>query len=477
MTQTIAAPVAPARSRPRARGLLTILLLGQFMAILDVTIVNVAAPTLRADLHASGAGLQLVISGYTIAYAVLLITGARLGALAGHRRMFQAGLAMFTLASLACGLAPSTGLLIAFRVVQGAGAALMVPQVLSLIQRHYAGPARARALGVYGAVIACAAIAGQVLGGVLVSADLAGSGWRPAFLINVPVGVALFAVGRRLLPSDETPASAGNGRRLDLAGVLALAAAVLAFVLPLVLGHETGWPTWTWLSLGGSAVLGAVFAGLQRRVNAPLIPSRVLRAPGLLPAVTALLVAMATYAGFLFTLALHVQLGLGYRALPAGLVLVPGAVAFAVSSLNWRRFPPRWYPRLVVLGLVVGAAGYTGLSFTVRGGGGVGWGLELALTTFGLGFGAAFSPLIALALSRVPPADAADASGVLATVTQLGQVIGIATFGTLYLSVAGGPAHAGSAHAAAVTFAVLGAGAMLSGLLAMLQPGIARVRP
>src|SRR2546421_12598479 len=179
------------------------ILFGQFMAILDVSIVNVAEPTIPLDLPASGAALQLVVAGYRITYAVLLITGARLGDRLGHRRIFLLGLAIFTAASLACGLATSTGALIGFRLVQGAGAALVVPQVLSLIQRLFTGPARARAFGLYAAVIAGAAVIGQVAGGALVGADLGGTGWRPVFLVNVSIGGVLVVVAHRLLPADR----------------------------------------------------------------------------------------------------------------------------------------------------------------------------------------------------------------------------------------------------------------------------------
>src|SRR2546423_2598534 len=217
MTSTLDRP----RAAPRTRSsgvLLATILLGQFMAILDVTIVNVAVPTIRTDLHAGGAGLQLVVAGYTISYAVLLITGARLGDRLGHRRVFLAGLVVFTAASLACGLAGTTAALIGYRLVQGAGAALMVPQVLSLIQRHFTGADRARAFGIYGVVLAGGAVVGQVAGGALVGADVGGTGWRPVFLVNVPIAVLLVVLAARLLPADRGE----PGRRLDVPGVLTL---------------------------------------------------------------------------------------------------------------------------------------------------------------------------------------------------------------------------------------------------------------
>src|SRR5215469_2003676 len=190
--------------------MLVVLLSGQFMALLDVTIVNVAMPTIGRSLHASGAELQLVVAGYTVSYAMLLITGARMGDLYGRRRMFMAGVAVFTLASLTCGIAPSVGVLIAARFVQGAGAAAMMPQIMSVIQVRFQGAARARALSAYTAVLSSGAVAGQVIGGVLVTANLFGQAWRPVFLVNVPIGLALLALVPRVVPRDEPGSLAGG---------------------------------------------------------------------------------------------------------------------------------------------------------------------------------------------------------------------------------------------------------------------------
>ena len=426
---------APASSAPVRLGrLLTIILAGQFMAILDVSVVNVAAPTVRTDLHASGAGLQLVIAGYTIAYAVLLITGARLGDLFGHRAAFQAGLAVFTAGSLACGLAGNTGMLIGFRFVQGAGAALMVPQVMSLIQRNFTGAARARALSVYGAVLAGGSVVGQVVGGLLVSADLFGTGWRPVFLVNVPIGIALLAASARTLPGDRGE----QVRGLDLPGLVSLSAATLLFVVPLVHGHEEDRPQKGWLMLGGSVVVLALFVVAQRRAASPLIPGRVAGAPGMRAGLATIFLCMCTFGGFLFAVALHLQGGLGYSALKAGLFFIPGAGGFALSSLNWRRAPARWHRPMVPAGLIVAGLGYLGLATFTSGG----VGLEVAMGVCGIGLGAAFSPLLAIALTHVAVADAADASGLLVMTNQLGQVVGVATFGTLFLSVAPPTGHA-----------------------------------
>jgi len=188
------------RGTSRPGLILALILVGQFMALLDVAVVNVAAPSVQSELGSSGAALQLVVSGYTIAYAVLLITGARLGERSASAGSSWPGSACFTASSLACSLAPSTSALITFRIVQGAGAALMVPQVISLIQRTFVGPARVKALGAYTATLASGMVVGQVLGGVLVSADLFGTGWRAVFAINVPIGVLLMVLGLRSLP-------------------------------------------------------------------------------------------------------------------------------------------------------------------------------------------------------------------------------------------------------------------------------------
>ena len=244
--QTRPAPAPAAKPRPLGNGLmLAVLLLGQFMCIIDVLVVNVAMPSIAASLHASGASLQLVVGGYTISYAMLLITGARLGDRYGRRRTYLAGVLIFTTASLACALAPDGQALIGFRFIQGAGAAVLVPQIFSIIQLNFTGPARARALSAYAAVLSAGAVTGLVLGGVMVTADLFGTGWRPVFAINVPIGIVLAApCPAWSRPTKPRAAARRPDQRLDLAGLAAAACAVLLIVLPLVLGHEEGWPAW-----------------------------------------------------------------------------------------------------------------------------------------------------------------------------------------------------------------------------------------
>ncbi|MQY15641.1 putative multidrug resistance protein MdtD [Streptomyces sp. RB5] len=451
----------PRPGRPRLGWLLAIVLTGQFMALLDVFIVNVAAPTLAADLDASGSGLQMIIAGYTITYAVLLITGARLGGLLGHRRMFLAGLTVFTLASLACGLGQSTGQLIAFRLVQGAGAAVAIPQVLSLIQRNFTGAARVRALGAYSAVLATGAAAGQIAGGLLVSADLFGTGWRPVFLVNVPIGLALLVLGARLLPRDESHAGARAGNVLDRGGLVLLAAAVALVTVPLVLGEELGWPLWGWASLVGGLALAGVFAGyearLGRRGGAPLFPAHVLASGRMPVALVRTVLSMAVNAGFLFVLTLHLQSDLGYSAQRTGLTFVPTAFAFGVVGLTWQRLPRHWWPRLIPVGFALSAVSFAAVGLALRDGGGTGALFFAGCVGVGAGLGFAFNTNLTLALATVEPADAPHASGLLVTAAQLGLLLGVATVGTLYLhrldSVASSSAQWASALALAGTAA------------------------
>ncbi|GAA3198741.1 MFS transporter [Nonomuraea roseoviolacea] len=452
MTRTAVSPSTPAVQQPertRAGGLLlTVILVGQFLAILNVNIVNVATPTIRADLHSSGAGLQMIVAGYTIVYAVLLITGARVGDLFGYRNAFLSGLALFALTTLGSGLAPSTGWLVAFRLAQGAGAALMMPQVMTLIQRNYQGAARGRALGLWSAVISGGIVVGQALGGVLLGL---GAGWRIVFLVMVPIALLLLVVGMKVLPPD-----AGGARRagLDPAGLVTLSAAVLLFVVPLVLGRDLGWPLWGWISMGLSVVMFVVFVRVERWVTArggrPLVDASVLRAPGMRPGLGVLLFGPATWGAFLFTSALHLQGELHLTPLASGMMLVPCALAFALVGLGWPRLPARLQCRLVPFGYVVAAPAYVGLGLAAAGG--LPYAAMSALIGAGLGVQVAVTNL---ATEQVADEYAADASGALLTVMQLGQVIGVSTVGTLFVSLQGHASASMSTAAALAGLAVL----------------------
>ncbi|MCK2214602.1 MFS transporter [Actinomadura sp. ATCC 31491] len=447
-------PTKQPQERTRASGLLlAIILVGQFLAILNVNIVNVATPTIEADLHSSGAGLQMIVAGYTIVYAVLLITGARVGDLFGYRRAFLGGLAVFTLTTLAAGLAPSTGWLVAFRLVQGAGAAMMMPQVLTLIQRNYQGAARGRAIGLWSLTVSGGIVVGQALGGVLLGF---GAGWRIVFLVLVPVGALLLATGLKVLPADQ----GGGGTGLDPLGLVSLSAAVLLLVVPLMLGRELGWPVWGWISMGASVAVFGAFVWIERWVTArggrPLVDARVLRAPGMRPGLAILLFGPATWGSFLFTSALHLQGELHLTPLAAGLMLVPCALAFGLVGLLWPRLPAGLQRPLVPFGYVVAAPAYLGLGLAA--GGGLPYAVMSALIGAGLGVQVAVTNM---ATERVDGAYAADASGALLTVMQLGQVIGVSTVGTLFISLSQGHGTVSASLGAALAMAGL---AVLAGI-------------
>ena len=435
--------------------MLIVLLAGQFMALLDVTIVNVAMPTIGRSLHASGAELQLVVAGYTVSYAMLLITGARLGDLAGRRRMFLLGTGLFTVASLTCGLAPDIGVLIAARFVQGAGAAAMMPQIMSVIQVRFSGAARARALSAYTAVLSSGFVAGQVIGGALVSANLFGTQWRPVFLVNVPIGLAVLALVPRVVPADEPT----RGRRLDLPGLAVAVPAVFLIVLPLMLGHQENWPAWVLACIALGFVLAGVFVYTERAVASrggdPLLSLSVFRSPGLLAGLTAVFVLMVTYGGWLFSFAIHLQGGLGDSAMRAGLTIAPAAVAFGLIGYFWRRLPASAHYLLPPLGCLIAALGFAALGFGLRSGGPVGLLRQASLVVTGAGLALGFSTLVTHSLVRVPAHKAADASGLLTTAFQLGQAVGVAVFDSVFLTLAArgpaGTAPGSAAQAAAAT--------------------------
>jgi Major Facilitator Superfamily len=419
---------------------LAVLLIAVFMTTADNSIVNIGVPAIRRALDASGGELQLVVSGYVLSYGVLLVTGARLGDLIGYRHVFLTGLSCFTIASLACGLAPSVSALIGARIVQGAGAAMMVPQVLSAVQLHFAGRDRVRALGLYSAALAAGAAAGQALGGLLISANVLGT-WRPIFLINVPTGIVLLAIGFRRLPRDS---GAWRGRRLDLAGVATLSAAIILLALPLMIGREAGWPAWTWISLAMTAPALAVFAFVERRVRRtggdPLLNlDLLLRHPvgwGLL----AQAAATTTYAGLLFTLAIYLQNGLGRTPLYSGLVLLTWVAGFGLAGILIRRMPP--HPHLSSFGFLLLTLSYVGISGAGAIGATDGALLVVLLGTGGLGMGVGFTALIARLSDAVPPGNEADLSGGITTTSELAGVFGVAIFGSVYLSLTGTPVHA-----------------------------------
>jgi len=442
--------------------MLTVLLAAPFMAQADATIANVATPSIHAGLGASGAALQLVIGGYLIAFAVLLITGARLGQTHGYRRVFLLGVGLFTAASLACGLAVDPVMLILARVVQGSAAALMFPQALTGIQLYFTGADRARAIGRYALALSAGAVTGQILGGALISANVGGLGWRAIFLVNVPVGGLALAAAAGWLPADDRRSS----RRVDLPGVAALSAAVLLLVLPLTLGRSEGWPAWAWVCLAASLPAAAVFLATERRVAArrgsPLVNVAVLARPAVSWALLTTMIATGTYYALLFTLAQYLQSGLGRGPLLSGLTLVPWVAAFGLGGQMTRRISPRARPAVPALGCLLVAVAYVSLSAALFTGYGREWVLLALLGLGGLGLGLMFGAVTGHLTTVVPADYAPDISGVSSTTVTIGGAIGVAAAGTLYLSLAAPPGPLAATHAYAVTTAVLGTAAFVA---------------
>jgi MFS family permease len=456
------------RAAAHSGWLLTVLLTMLFMYQADAAIVNVATPSIRADLGASGAQLELVISGYLLASATLIITGARLGYLHGCRRVFLAGLGIFGAASLACGLAPDPAVLIAARVLQGVGGALAYPQVLTSIQVYFGeGPVRARALSLYSVALAGGAVAGQILGGLLVSAHLLGTGWRPVFLINVPVTLAALLAGARFLPRDG---AIDGSRRLDVPGAISLSAAVLLVIVPLTLGREAGWPAWAWACLAASLPVGWSFAVIEGRRTAsgrsPLIDLRVIRRRPIAWGLWQQALAVATYYALLFTLALYLQRGLGRSASVSGLTLLPWVVAFALPGRVLGRLPARWQPILPLAGCLSLATAYGAISVSMLTGEHPEALLLGLLALGGLGLGTSFSAMLAHVTTAAAPRHAADISGAFSTSLQIAGAISVAAFGSLYLSQFTHPGAVQASRAFGIVTAVFALVALIASPMA-----------
>ncbi|MEW1655917.1 MFS transporter [Streptomyces sp. NPDC093707] len=464
---------APLPDRPAAasRGTLVLVLTGAFMAVLDTFIVLVAAPAIQADLHASDADVQLVLAGYQLTYALALITGARLGDRHGRKRLFQVGMALFTVASVGCALAPGAGALIAARLVQGLAAAAMFPQVFAMLQVLVPAERRARAFGALGAVIGIAGAAGQVLGGVLVSADLFGSTWRPVFWVNVPVGVVTVALTARYVPETRAP----QARRLDLPGAGVLTVALGLLVVPLVEGRAAGWPLWTWGSLAASVLAFVAFALVERRVEAsggaPLVRLRLFRERPFAVGITLVLLTYAGINSFFLVFSLTLQDGLGQDALGAGLYYTPFAVVFFAASLLAGRLA-RFGRRVLQAGALLVLLGFgTTVALAAGAGAGLTAGrLVASLVLVGAGNGLLVTPLLSAVLAGVRPEETGLASGVLSTGQQIGGAVGVAVIGVLFYDALGPAAHQDAAAYGQALAWSLAANAALAALVSLLLP-------
>ncbi len=428
--------------------MLCVVLLGTFMAVLDVAIVNVAIPSIRADLHASFGEVEFVISAYTLTYACLLVTGGRLGDNFGRKRLFILGMLVFAAASLGCGLAPTTEALIGARAIQGIGGALMYPQVLAIVQVTFADEDRANALAVFGSIIGIAAIAGQILGGTILVLDIWGLEWRPIFLVNVPVALAAIVAAVFILPEEQHPETIG----LDWGGVALITPTVLLLVVPLLEGRELGWPVWIIASFFASFPLAGAFVWYERRLakrgGRPLVRMELFANSRFAFGVPIGALFMAAYAGFLITLAVYLQIGLGFSPLRSGLTYTPSAIGFFIGSLFAPKLIPLLGRRVLSVGYVVAAFGLITTATTAHAAGGHLHGFELApsLLIAGLGMGLGMSPLVGTIISGLQPEEAGAGAGIVTTTLQIGNALGVATFSLIFFAILGegtpGPEYA-----------------------------------
>lgn len=412
---------------------LSVLLLAGFVTIFDLFVVNVAIPSMQAGLSASFAQIGFIVAGYELAFGALLITGGRLGDLFGRRRLFIIGMAGFTVASALCGLAPNAGFLIGARVLQGLAAALLFPQVYASIRVNFDGDDSRRAFGLLGMTLGLAAIAGQVLGGWLVHADLFGLGWRNIFLINVPIG--LFAIATaRYIPESRAP----QRPALDWTGVGLVSAGLALLLVPLIEGPGQGWPAWSFSSLGVAVVLLALFHRQQeqRRMagGLPLVDMRLLAQRRFALGAVLVLPVYSTSSSFFLCFALLVQTGLGLDPFLAGSIFAPCSVGFVLASLAAPRLVARWGTRTIVVGALVYAVSIGLLTAQVQMAGAAlvpSW-LIPVLVVVGAGQGFIMTPLLNLVLGFVDEAQAGMASGVISTVQQVGAALGVAVVGILF---------------------------------------------
>jgi MFS family permease len=432
MHQMVSANVAASRRWV----VLAIVVAAQFMFGVDAFVVNVALPTIAIELQASAAQIESVIAIYLIAYATLVVTGGRLGDIYGTKGVFIAGVAGFTLTSLWCGLAQSGPELILARLAQGATAALMVPQVLATLHLLFVDQARGRAFGIYGVVLGLAGAAGFALGGLLVTLDLAGLGWRTVFFVNVPFGLLIIAAALQVMPSVPRRV----GPRLDVPGAVVLFLGLLCLIGPLLFGRDADWAPWIWLVMAAGIAITAAFVKLERLVESrggmPLIDLALLADASFMRGLGAAFFFFFANLSFYLVMTLFMQRALQIPPLQAGIVFVPLALTFVIAS-RVSALRAKYRGTLVLIeGCVVQMIGLAVIASTVA------WvespaalSLALLLMVFGFGQGLVMAPLSGVVLATVKPASAGAGSGMYGTTAQIANAAGVAAIGAVFLAI------------------------------------------
>jgi EmrB/QacA subfamily drug resistance transporter len=446
--------------------MLPVVLTAMFMAGFDIWAVNVAAPSLQRDLGVSDAALQLIVGGYAFMYASGMVTGGRLGDLFGYRRMFMLGVVSFAAASLLCGMAQSSGELVAARLLQGLTGAIMVPQVLALITATFPVHERSRALSWFGVTMGVGFVSGQILGGGLIQANIFGLGWRSIFLVNVPVGVLALVAAALVVPH----AWAQRRPRLDPLGAVGVSLSIALALVPLTLGRDEGWPPWTWASLAAALpVLGLTLwweRRLARRGGEPLLDLPLFRDRTFSAGLAVNFGLVFFFGSFMFVLTLLLQAGLGQSPLHAGFEVLPLATAFTVMSILSPRISARLGARSISLGATITTLGTIALAITGAHYGAelTGWDLAPATVLIGLGQGIALPLLIGAVLTHVRAERAGAAAGILTTTQQFGAASGIAIIGAIFYAALGAAPDRGTYVSAMVV--AMSANAVLVGIAA-----------
>ena len=413
---------------------LAVLLVGAFMALLDTTIVNVAIPAIRTRLGASNATLSWIVSGYALAFGLALIPAGRVGDRIGHKWVFVAGLSLFTVASLVCGLAADDMQFISARAVQGLAGGMFFTPITALIQLMFGDRKRARAFAMMGATIGFSVALGPLVGGLIIAASGGDAGWRLVFDVNVPLGALAVVAAVVLLPAGAENTQSGA----DWPGLVLLSGALVALLTPLIQGQQEGWPLWTYASMAGAIALLVVFALWERRVEKaggnPLVPPRLFAHASFTGGVVLALVYFAAFTSIFFTIALLWQAGLGHTALQSGLVVTPFAIGLIGGASQSDALAARFGRTVLVAGVGMVAVGITAVWLLLAltpSTGYSGWQLAAPLLLAGVGSGLFISPNVDFIVATVAPEDAGAGSGVVGTAQRVGSAIGIAIIGTV----------------------------------------------
>jgi EmrB/QacA subfamily drug resistance transporter len=440
---------SPVRVPRAAWAVLAIVLIADIMDLLDSTITTIAAPTISAGLHGGPELIKWLGASYALSLGVLLVTGGRLGDRYGRRRTFLIGIAGFTAASLACGLAWDPASIIVARLIQGAFGALLIPQGFGILGSVFPREHIGKAFSTFGPILGLSAVGGPLLAGVLIDANLFGLSWRPMFLINIVLGVAGLVAGLRLLPRDRGDASV----RIDVAGSALLAGTMLGLLFGLIEGSTSGWTALPIAAMAAGLACFAAFCQRQRTAVAPLIKPSLLRNRGFAAGLIVGLVVFAAIGGLIYAVSLYLQRGLGYSPLRAAVVgFAPVAAGLVIASVASMNLLGRLGRELTLAGIVVTVAGVGWLLLLVTGSTPTAASLAPAMTVIGLGMGATFATIYDIAIGDIDPAEAGSASGSLSSIQQLANAIGPAIITTIYFdALSGGQGHAMSVSLGAVT--------------------------